>query len=479
MVMSTHRRFAMTQKNDTATLMVAFCLTVTLVGGGLWSLGQRWSGISPIISWPTAPGSPPPAATPEERISLGERPLILADAPWEKQAGVTAYGAKQYGEAIAQFQAALQKHRNDPETLIYLNNAKAASGTLSLPAIGIGVSVPIGSNLNVAQEILRGVAQAQDEVNRAGGIQGRALTVAIANDENDPDLAKQIAAQFVQSNVVAVVGHNASNASLAAAPIYQAAGLVMISPTSFANGLSGLGNAIFRTIPAIRFMAEPLAHYAIHTARKTRLAVCADTKAPDNLSFRDELTTSFLTQGGQMVTLECDFADPAFNPAAAIAQAVSRGADSLLLAPHVDRIESAIAVARANKGRLTLFASQTLYTMQTLKSGQGDVNGVVLPIPWHPSASTGNFLAQARQFWGGTVNWRTATAYDATRAIITGLQHASRREDLAQALHGSTFTATGAGGKIAFSPTGDRIGAPVLVQVQAGGPTGYDFVPLK
>ncbi|HBY75884.1 MAG TPA: ABC transporter substrate-binding protein, partial [Cyanobacteria bacterium UBA11148] len=50
----------------------------------------------------------------------------------------------------------------------------------------IAVSVPMESNLNKAQEILRGVAQAQNEVNRNGGINGMLLKVAIANDENDP-----------------------------------------------------------------------------------------------------------------------------------------------------------------------------------------------------------------------------------------------------------------------------------------------------
>lgn len=74
----------------------------------------------------------------------------------------------------------------------------------------------------MAKEILRGVAQAQDEVNRSGGINGKLLQVAIANDDNEANQAQQIAKQFVQdTSILAVVGHNSSNASIAAAPIYQ------------------------------------------------------------------------------------------------------------------------------------------------------------------------------------------------------------------------------------------------------------------
>lgn len=182
-----------------------------------------------------------------DRISLGSKILVMMGATSQKQAGVEAFAAQDYGTAIAQFQTSLQKYRNDPETLIYLNNAKAGNN------VKIAVSVPIGSNLNVAQEMLRGVAQAQDEVNQNGGINGVKLQVEIVNDENAPEIAQQVATELVNDKrILAVVGHNSSNATLSAAPVYQQGGLVMVTPTSLANNLSGLGSYIFRTVPTIR-----------------------------------------------------------------------------------------------------------------------------------------------------------------------------------------------------------------------------------
>ncbi len=406
-----------------------------------------------------------------DRISLGSKILVMMGATSQKQAGVEAFAAQDYGTAIAQFQTSLQKYRNDPETLIYLNNAKAGNN------VKIAVSVPIGSNLNVAQEMLRGVAQAQDEVNQNGGINGVKLQVEIVNDENAPEIAQQVATELVNDKrILAVVGHNSSNATLSAAPVYQQGGLVMVTPTSLANNLSGLGSYIFRTVPTIRFMADPLAQYAVKTVRKTHIAVCLDSQAPDNLSFKDEFVASLAAKGGQMVSTVCDFASPAFNPSTAIAQAISSGADGMLLSPHVDRLDRAIDIARANKGRLSLFGSPTLYTIKTLETGQSDVNGLVLPVPWHPN-STDPFLANARKLWGGTVNWRTAMAYDATRAIITGLQQSSTRDGLQRVMRSPGFSAMGTS-QIRFLPTGDRVANPILVQVQYGS-SGYDFVPLQ
>ncbi len=129
------------------------------------------------------------------RFSLGEKILVSADTNPQKQAGVIAFANGDYSTAHTQFLSSLQVQGNDPEALIYANNAIAA---LQKNELRIGLSVPIGGNLNVAKEILRGVAQAQHEINKSGGVNGRFIKVQIANDDNNPELAKQFASDFVQ-----------------------------------------------------------------------------------------------------------------------------------------------------------------------------------------------------------------------------------------------------------------------------------------
>lgn len=412
----------------------------------------------------------------DTRMSLGDNLLVKDDPTEAKQAGIEAFSKKDYQKASAAFQKSLTQRPNDPETLIYLNNAKATDKN----PLNIAVVVPIGSNLNIAQEMLRGVAMAQNEINQKGGINGSLIQVKIVNDENDPAIAKQVAEKLVKDNsILAVVGHNASNASVAAAPIYQQGRLVMITPTSFANDLSGFGSYIFRTVPTIRYMSDPVAEYVVKTAHKTKVAICYDSQSPDNVSSKDEFVASLLSKGGNIAPTVCDFSTPTFNPDRAIADAVSSGADSLLLAPHIDRLEKAMEVARANQGKLALFSTPTLYTIKTFQSGQGDVNGLVLPVPWYrKSESAQAFANQARQIWRSEVNWRTASAYDATRAMIVGLQNSQTREGLQGVLRSQGFVATGINGEVKFLPTGDRLGKATLLQVQLT-PSGYEFVPIK
>jgi branched-chain amino acid transport system substrate-binding protein len=411
------------------------------------------------------------------RVSLGNQILVTSQTTAEKQAGVTAFAEGNYQAAIQKFQASLKQNRNDPETVIYLNNATASNGS----SLKIAVSVPIGSNPNVAQEILRGVAQAQDQINNSGGINGAKLQVEIVNDDNSPEVVRDVAKALTKDqNILAVIGHNASNASLEAAPIYQQEKLVMLTPTSQANNLSGFGSYIFRTVPNISLMAAPLAEYAVKTAGKTNIAICYDSQAPDNISFKDEFVAALTAAGGKLVPTVCDFSTPSFNPDNAIADAVSKGAQGLMLAPHIDRIDRAISLARINRGKLPLYGNTTMYTFQTLKDGQKSVDGLVLPVPWHPATNPGNtFPENARQRWGGIVNWRTATSFEATQAVIAGLRLSNTREGLQQALRNPSFSTAGASEDVKFLPTGDRAGKPILVQVKQVANTGYNFVPLR
>ena len=99
-----------------------------------------------------------------------------------------------------------------------------------------------------------------------------------------------------------------------------------------------------------------------------------------------------------------------------------------------------------------------------------------MPVVWHPQMQKASvFTKQATKLWGGQVNWRTATAYDATQAIIEGLKKARTRSELQATLRNPDFSTMGAGEVVKFLPTGDRYTRPRLVQVRST-TAKYEFV---
>jgi branched-chain amino acid transport system substrate-binding protein len=419
----------------------------------------------------------------DPEISLGDKILLKDVGTADKLAGAKAFGAGDYNKALTAFEASLSKQRNDPEALIYFNNTTAK--LKSQATAELAVSVPIGTNPNVASEILRGVAQAQDEINTKGGITGRALVISIANDDNSIEKSKDIAKKLVaRSSVLGVIGHNASNASLAAAPIYQANRLVMITPTSFTNQLSSFGNYIFRSIPPARLFADHLANHVI-TAKLANLAICYNSRTADSSSFRDDFLSFVTKAGGNVVSASCDISAPDFNPEVAMQNMIDDKATAIIIIPSIDQLPKSVAIATANQGRLPLFGSPTAYTYQTLKEGRSAVQGMILPAVWHPQNNRDSIFPQAaKRYWGGEVSWRTATSYDATIALGQALDQAKTRNEVQQVLRQSSFSAVGSGDAVRFDPqTGDRILPIQLLQIKASQPsrsgTGFDFMPLE
>ena len=420
----------------------------------------------------------------EGRFSLGEKILIGADDNPSKQSAIEEFAQGDFRKAYTEFLNSLETNSNDPETLIYANNSKAA---INDDSILIGVVVPIGASLNIAQEILRGVAQAQDEINEQGGIEQdgikKKIRIKIANDDNDPKIARQIAKILVADpEIKAVIGHNSSTASIAAAPVYQEGNLVMVSPTSVARELSQAGNYIFRTTPSSRILAEMLAEYAVEDIKRQDIAICADSTSSASESFKEDFSLAVLELGGEVSNTSCDFSSPDFNSDEIPSKAIANGAEALLLAPSVDKINQALEVSKANQKRLVILGNHSLYTYETLKFGQDSLNGTVIPTVWHPSSTSGSaYNTKAVELWGKAGSWRTATAYDATKAIVAALESSATRAQLQKSLANSGFSASGALGKIVFQPSGDRHVLGTLVKVQPGksSGTGFDFKTIE
>ncbi len=129
----------------------------------------------------------------------------------------------------------------------------ALSLLLALPAaadIQIGVAGPMaGQFAAFGNQMKTGVEAAVADVNAAGGINGEKLAVIVADDACDTKKAVDVAKDFIAKDVRLVVGHFCSGASLAAALLYQSAGVLMITPAASQPALTekALWN-VFRTV---------------------------------------------------------------------------------------------------------------------------------------------------------------------------------------------------------------------------------------
>ena len=468
----------MNQKKETTVLLLSLLITISALAGGAWWLTKDEKSTNDLRDSSSVELSQNGSASQPSTISTGNNILISQDSNPEKQAAASATANKNYSEAVSKLELSLKQQRNDPEALIYLNNARIGDGK----NYTIAVPVPISTEVTTAKEILRGVAQAQQEINQQGGIDNIPLKVAIVDDRNNPETAKEIAASLVQNeSILGVVGHFSSGVTLAVAPIYQENGLVAISATSTSIDISNMGNYIFRTVASDRFTSNALGKYFLEKLQKNKAAIVYNSQSAYSQSLRNTFTTDLVGNGGEVV-IEADLAQDNFNAAETIEQAGDRGAEVLVFLNDSKTAERAYLLMQLNDLRLPMLGGDSLYKPQTLQNAGEKASGLVLGVPWHIAGDIGtDFPASSRRLWGGDVNWRTAMAYDATKALIAGLDGDPSRRGIQKTLSQANFSFLGASGKVNFLASGDRNKAIQLVTVRSGNKSsyGYDFVPLE
>jgi eukaryotic-like serine/threonine-protein kinase len=342
--------------------------------------------------------------------------------PPEKQQGIEAIARRDYQTAYQLLDAAWKKQR-DPETLIYRNNAWIEFGASKQPRATLAVAVPLPApdqSFDTGIEILRGAAQAQEEAIYQHRFN---LQVLIADDGNRVDQAQAVAERLVKKpNLLAVVGHYASEITRATLPIYQKHQLVTISASSTSANLSSWGNqpdhVFFRTVNTTQQHALGLFRYLNQAAPGAKVAMFYNHQLDSEFSqSMKEQFTSLLPSSQVLNQPEFDLSDSRFNATKALNKARQQGAKALAVFPdgHTssNTFQNALNLITANQGELWILGANTLYNFETLKqTGQEASSRLVLDVVWHSMQSANpDYPKAAEQFWGGTVGGRTATAF--------------------------------------------------------------------
>ncbi|MCU0541378.1 MAG: bifunctional serine/threonine-protein kinase/ABC transporter substrate-binding protein [Oscillatoriaceae cyanobacterium Prado104] len=466
------------------------------------------SPISPLPTQPTASA---------DGVSSGEKLLVQTSALWSKQRGINEFADKNYAESLKLFKQSWREDRRDPETLIYMNNAL-------LKAIGaeyytIAIVVPIRRNQDgrivsatLAEELLRGVAQAQTEVNLSlianrgdrdfpgqgflapKSINGKGLKVVIADDANIKSYAVQRANYLVaQPDILAAIGHYTSDMTVETVDIYDRNQLALISPGSTTEELTRKPREyFFRTAPTTSVEAEDLVNQLLKTGQK-KVAVFYNPNSPFSASLWEEFTKQFEAKGGKTFRFRnlFDLSKNDFNARAAIEEVDRAGIKAIAILPDgqvTNSLENALEMIKINNNRNWIVGPWTLYEPRTLEIAKDlkSVDKLGISLFWHPLASFDkNFPINAEKLWGGPVNTRSALTYDAAKTLIEALemQPQPTREGMQKTLAEPNFKAEGATGIIEFdSKTGNRKNPPkrlAHIVPCAAAIYGVTFVPIE
>jgi branched-chain amino acid transport system substrate-binding protein len=345
----------------------------------------------------------------------------------------------------------------------------------------IGIAGPLtkpnGRSMRLAAQM------AADEINRAGGIDGDSVRLVFGDDSADASKAIEVARRLRSTpEIVAVVGHVNSTASLKAATIYNAVDndsvpgdpVLQISPASSSPQLTGAGEWTFRICPTDLEFSPVLAQWASRLGKRRAAVLYA------NDDYGQGVMTTFgdaFTRAGGAIVSDDPYLPAAYDSANTfdpyLIRAFRRGADALVIGGQAPEGLKIIAAARRLGFTGPILGADGL---TGVKDSGPVAEGVYVSsafLPDRAAAKSRRFVQAYQQRFSELPDHRGAMTYDVLFLLKDAIEHSGRgRRELRDyvATIGSTRPKfDGVSGTIQFDRNGDVVGKEVVVGMVRGG----------
>ncbi len=285
-----------------------------------------------------------------------------------------------------------------------------------------------GPTFDFGQSAKNGMLLAADQINQAGGINGRKIDVVIEDDQGSPELAASLVSKLIdRDKVVAVIAGGASGNSLAAAPKAQSAEIPMISPSSTNPAVTQVGNYIFRACFIDAFQGEVMAKFAAQRLQAKKAAIMLDFNSPYSRGLTDFFELSFAKLGGQVVSKQSyTQGDPDYK--GQLSSIKSAEPDVIYIPGYYGEIAVIAKQARQMGMTQPLLGGDGWDAPELWPLGGDALNGSYISNHYSvedPSPAIQNFVADYKLHYGNlTPDAHAALAYDAMRFLAEAIQRA-------------------------------------------------------
>src|SRR6516164_2631552 len=322
------------------------------------------------------------------------------------------------------------------------SGAAALASTIARPAIAAKEPILIGylpaltgPSSSTGIGINRGTQLAVEEINAAGGIDGRQLELIVRDTQSDPTKAVNGAAELTHSKVSLVVGPLNSGESLAVVPLLARANTLQVHPC-WVDSLTDPKKypMCFRNAPTNQQIGAAANRYVLEVLKHRKVAVISDTTGYGTASV-NAYVPMLKAKGADVVYQgNVDAANPDLKPE--LLRMQSAGAEAIMPWSVNAGFLSRIINTRGQMGWDVPIIGQT-----TLGSGQTkdllekqDYWAKVYPNNFRPvcyapggklTDRTVEFLGRlksAKIDMGDTLLWWIALGYDSPRLIAEGMK---------------------------------------------------------
>ena len=337
----------------------------------------------------------------------------------------------------------------------------------------IGFSGPLtGVYSDLGVQGRNGVTLALEEINSQDGIANRDLRLLSRDDKNSPEQAKKVDRELLAKDVVAVIGHMTSSQTLAALPVFEEAGVVLLSPTTSTPRLSRKKDMFFRVNPSSDRIARALGRFARERLELTRVHTVRDT---DNHAYTKPFTDHFIQgfkEAKEKVPQKCVFSSKQLEKWTGVVDCLQQGSpQGIMIAASARDTAALCASLQKQSWQSTILVSGWAAARNLLRKGGEAVEGLYLAKSGYADkdkSSYQRFLRRYRERFGSKPSFPAVQGYHAAMVLARALKKTGgRRVGLPKALT-SVKDFPSYYGKLSLNEYGDIIMPVHILRVQNG-----------
>ena len=351
--------------------------------------------------------------------------------------------------------------------------AAALGSAQAAEPIKIGVAEALsGGAAQYGISIRNGFQMAADEINAAGGVNGSKIELVIEDEQGKKDEAINAFKKLIfQDKALMLFGPTLSNSAQAADPIAQAAKIVVFGTSNTADGITSIGDHVFRNSVTEADVLPVTLRTAAKVANIKKVAVLYGNDDVFTKSGYDNFKKALDDQKMPVTTTET-FAKGDVDFKAQLTKIKASNPDALVLSALLAEGAPIMVQARQLGLNVPVIGGNGMNSVKVFDLAKGASDGLWVGSPWsieNRTPQNNSFIIAYTKKYSSPPDQFAAQAYDAMHIATEALKKiklsgnlANDREAVQAALPSIKWT--GATGAFAFRRVNDK----------AGKPAGYD-----
>ena len=347
--------------------------------------------------------------------------------------------------------------------LLWLGVAQAAE------PIRIGVAEALsGGAAQYGLSIRNGFQMAADEINAAGGVNGSKIELVIEDEQGKKDEAINAFKKLIfQDKTLMLFGPTLSNSAAAADPIAQASRIVVFGTSNTADGITTIGDHVFRNSVTEADVLPVTIKVAAKAAKVRKVAVLYGNDDVFTKSGYDAFKKALDDQKMPVTTTET-FAKGDVDFKAQLTKIKGTNPDAIVLSALIAEGAPIMVQARQLGITVPFIGGNGMNSVKVFDLAKGASDGLWVGSPWsieNRTPQNNSFIIAYTKKYSAAPDQFAAQAYDAMHIATEALKKVKLSGDLAkdrEAVQAALPAVkwTGATGAFSFRRVNDKSGKP-------------------